>query len=379
MNIAIIGRGTSAIITALICIHNGHKITFFFDPNIPHLSVGESTTPWIPKLITEVLGISTHDLIKEGIASYKMGINFVDWGCNKQFYHSFSSGTHAIQFDSKIFNEFIHNNLSITNRATYVAKRIDKVDHLLKDFDFVINCCGWEDKSSYLEPVFKSVNSCSVFKEEIDYYKHNQTLHTLHKATEDGWQFGIPFPDRNILKCGYLFNSEYISDDDVKKKLNKEVTKTFHWEQRYAKEFLLNKNVAINGNRLFFFEPLQALSLSFMHLFANFICDYLREPSEVNRRLLNSRYLTEMWIHQLILAYHYQYGSNFNSEFWNKTSTNAKDMMKYQLNGVDEVLKYNIDLDVISNGNTSQSNIGIFTLGDHIQLQKGLRGEKFLK
>lgn len=64
MNIAIIGRGTSAIITALICIHNGHKITFFFDPNIPHLSVGESTTPWVPKLITEVLGISTHDLIK---------------------------------------------------------------------------------------------------------------------------------------------------------------------------------------------------------------------------------------------------------------------------------------------------------------------------
>jgi hypothetical protein len=372
MKIAIIGKGTSAIITALKCIQKGHEITFFYDPNTPHIGVGESTTPIVPKLVADVLDISSHELVKRGIASYKMGINFVNWGNNKQFYHNFESSIHAIHFDTKIFNEFIHNHLLETKKASYVAKRIEDVNELLRHFQFVVNCAGWEDKSTYIEPVFKSVNSAVLFKKELNYDRHNDSIHTLHLATEDGWQFGIPFPDKNLLKCGYLFNSDLISEDEVKSKLDYEVTRTFSWTQRYAKEIIPKPNVAINGNRLFFLEPLQALSLHFVDLFSNFICDYLEEPSELKREWVNSKYLIEMWIHQICLSYHYQYGSSYDSEFWNKTATNAADMMKYQFNGPDEVLQHNINFDRIHKGGT-QSKIGPFTWNDHLVLQKGLR------
>lgn len=373
MKIAIIGKGTSAIITALKCIENDHEITFFYDPNTPHLSVGESTTPQIPKLISDVLKISSHDLVKSGIASYKMGINFVNWGNNKQFYHNFSSAVHAIHFDTKLFNEFIHDYLLKNNKASYVAKRIEDANELLTHFQFVINCAGWEDETAYIEPVFKTVNSAAIFKKELNFDAHNDSIHTLHLATEDGWQFGIPFPDKNILKCGYLFDKDLISEDEVKSKLNYEVTKTFSWTQRYAKELIPKQNVAINGNRLFFLEPLQALSLTFTESFAGFICEYLQEPSEIKRRWINSKYLLEMWVHQICLAYHYQYGSSYNSEFWNKTATNAANMMKYQFNGPDEVRDYNVLFDRITNGKGNQSKIGPFVWEDHLTLQKGLR------
>ena len=45
MRIAIIGKGTSAIITALRLIQDDHDVEFFYDPEIKPLSVGESTTP----------------------------------------------------------------------------------------------------------------------------------------------------------------------------------------------------------------------------------------------------------------------------------------------------------------------------------------------
>lgn len=89
MKIAIIGKGTSSIITALTCLKYNHKVSIFYDPETPHTIVGESTTPHIQELVYEVLGISVHELVDKEIFSYKMGINFVNWGCGKSFHHNF--------------------------------------------------------------------------------------------------------------------------------------------------------------------------------------------------------------------------------------------------------------------------------------------------
>ena len=375
--IAIIGKGTSAILTSLSCIKRGFEVTFFYDPEVSHLSVGESTTPLTPDILTSVLKIKIHDLVNKGIVSYKMGVNFIGWGEGKQFYHNFGSINFGIHFDTKIFNEYIHDYILKEGIASYIPKRIENEDELLNDFDFVINCSGWDDSSEYIEPVFKSVNSAAIFQKEVDVDRFFDSLHTVHKTTEDGWQFEIPYPEKGICKCGYLFNNELILEDEVKSKIGVDITKVFSWKQQYAKEIIPKEKIAINGNRLFFLEPLQALSLHYTSLFASFICDYINDPSELNRQTINSKYLTEMWIYQMMLAYHYQYGSRYKSEFWNKTTENAKDMMKYQFNGVEEVFKYNLNLDK-EFLQTYQSKIGILSFDDHIQLQRGLRPKKLL-
>ena len=67
MKIAIIGNGTSAIITALISLQNGHQVEIFFDPNQSPINVGESTTVRIGKIISDSLGICIGSLYDNGI------------------------------------------------------------------------------------------------------------------------------------------------------------------------------------------------------------------------------------------------------------------------------------------------------------------------
>ena len=79
MRIAIVGKGTSAIISALVCIKHGYEVDIFFDPNKPPINVGESTTPNIGGLLNEVLDICIGELIDAGIVSFKNGIKFINW------------------------------------------------------------------------------------------------------------------------------------------------------------------------------------------------------------------------------------------------------------------------------------------------------------
>ena len=125
MNVAVIGRGTSAIINVLVLLKNNHKVTVFYDPSKPHISVGESTTPPIGNLICDVLGLSIHELVKRGYFSYKMGINFVGWGCKDKFEHQFPNTTMAHHFDTNDFNSFVCDLLK-DKGVKFIPKRVEE-------------------------------------------------------------------------------------------------------------------------------------------------------------------------------------------------------------------------------------------------------------
>lgn len=385
MNIAIIGKGTASIITALVLMQKNYNISIFYDPKTSHINVGESTTPHIQELILNTLGINIHEIVDLGIFSYKMGINFVNWGCGKSFHHNFADSGIAHHFETKQFNEFVHNYLEKNKLVTYFSERVDNIDsnssHVIinkKVFDFVVNCAGWENEDSYITPFFSSVNSAQLFTEEYDY----DNTHTLHLATEDGWQFGLPFPQKNIFKCGYLYNKDLISHEQVSKKLNKNVYETFSWTPRYSKQLLTHPLIALNGNRLFFLEPLQALSLYYTYYFATLISDYLDYKTQEKYDSVNYCYLLEMWTYQLSLAYHYQYGSIYNTEFWEKTKNNAINVIKSSPNGNIDVFKMNLERD--GRFDYGYSKIGCFGFKDLTQIHFGMTQEqnnlnKFLK
>ena len=75
MEVAVIGRGTAAIVTSLQLIRYGHKVSIFYDPFLKPINVGESSTPLFTNLIKDVLNIKKSDLIDLGIFSEKVGID----------------------------------------------------------------------------------------------------------------------------------------------------------------------------------------------------------------------------------------------------------------------------------------------------------------
>jgi len=380
MKIAIIGKGTASIVTALTCIKNNHEVDIYYDPNQPHISVGESTTPHVAQLIYEILGLNIFDLIEEDIASIKQGIKFINWGNGTSFKHIFQNNQIAFHFETQKFNPFINNILEQNNYIKYIPKRVneyrideDKVYIEDECYDFIIFCSGWCNESEYIKPYFETVNSGVLFTDE----KINEYGFTLHNATEDGWQFGLPFPNKNITKCGYLFDRNKISTDKVKKKLKHlEIKNSYEWTPKFSKKIIQNQHIAYNGNKLFFLEPLQALSIYYFIEFANFICEYLKDRSVENFCKINKNYHYEMWTYQLSLAYHYQYGSIYDSNFWNITKKKAKEFMSFTINGNEELLLSHMVNDIILKGKTDLSKIGIFGFDDIRQLHCGMTQTK---
>lgn len=379
MDIAIIGKGTSAIITALKCIQRGHKVTIYSDPNTPHLSVGESTTPIIKDLLYYVLNINIHEMCSNDITSLKTGVKFINWGKGNDFYHFFINDI-AFHFDTSKFNPFIHNVLKTNNIVSYIEKRVDTYtienDSIVinyKSYDFAVFCSGWEDNNEYYKPVFETVNSALLYTE--DFVDRDSTC-TIHRATEDGWQFGLPFPKSNSTRCGYLYDRNISSTEEIKTKMGHlNSQKNIEWDPKYAKKLIQNNYCAYNGNKLFFLEPLQALSLHYYEFFANMICDYLSERSINSFYRINNDYAREIMHYQLSLAYHYKHGSIHNTDFWKNVVKNSNNMFHFHPFKDENFHKESLVADFVTK-NTKYSNVGEFYKNDISQLHCGFTQEK---
>ena len=92
--ICIVGAGTAGTIAASIIKKKyGNKVhvTVVYDPNVPVIGVGESTTP-LMFACCNYLGISFEDLIKNTDSTIKLGIKFTNWnGDNKYYFHPFNA------------------------------------------------------------------------------------------------------------------------------------------------------------------------------------------------------------------------------------------------------------------------------------------------
>ena len=312
MKVAIIGKGTSAIITALHLIEKGFGVEFFYDPKINPLNVGESTVPSIQRLINRVLNISIGDLFDQEIISYKNGIKYIGWGSGEFFRHHFNDGTSAFHFESSILNNFIHDYLESNLFIKYHSERVndyklydDKIIINQRIYDFVVNCAGWSSESDYYTPPFETVNASILYTRN----NFDDPTYTLHKATEDGWEFGLPFPHKNVTKCGYLYNKNFSNPKIEGKKIS--------WTQRYSKKLIQSNVEAYNGNRLFFFEPLEALSLLYYEVFANEIANFLVNGRKCcHYQSSNNNYLNHILNYLNSIYWIYQYGSIYKTPFW---------------------------------------------------------------
>ena len=121
----------------------------------------------------------------------------------------------------------------------------------------------------------------------------------------------------------------------------------------------------------FFLEPLQALSLYYTCYFAELISTYLEEKCLEKFDQINYLYNLEMWSYQISLAYHYQYGSIYDTEFWNKKQNEASNVMRASFNGNPDIFMMNLERDSRSK-KTSYSKIGCFARSDLEQIHFGM-------
>jgi len=347
MKVAIIGRGTSALVTAMIILRRGHQVDCFYDPDRPHLRVGESTTPHISSLLRDVLGMCIGTMVDDKIASYKNGVHFINWGVGGEFTHPFNSNHTAFHLDSGRFNPYVADLLTKKRGVEFIAEKYNGYEVINnrsisingREYDFVVNCSGWQEDKEYDEPLFETVNSAILYTEPGTYQFH----HTLHRATEDGWQFGIPFPElgeNGETHCGYMYNTKFSSDDSVKAKFEGREYKHISWKPRYAKKMINNQFEAFNGNRLFFMEPLQALSLDYYKLLAEKIVNFIESRTIESFSQVNKEYRVEMIDYQYALALHYQFGSIHKTPFWEDVTRRARTNLKFHPAACDDELFY---------------------------------------
>jgi len=305
------------------------KVTVVYDDKIPIIGVGESTTATFLEFTEQYLSIHTSELIEHCEATFKSGIKFTNWkGDGSHYHHTFTScnidyyctalskGIHideidlgsqlcelnkfpkandgvetkgndydncflALHFNAKLMAEYLQKVGKERGIKTIVGKIEDTllddkgyVTELILDtkerveVDFVFDCTG-----------FNKFFVNKLYKSPIEYFEHLPVKrampffidkigptppYTESTAMKYGWMWKIPVGNR--YGCGYVFDSDMITDEDAYKEIcevigqKPEVRKKINFKAGYHTK-PMNKNTLALGLAHGFLEPLESTSL----------------------------------------------------------------------------------------------------------------------
>lgn len=277
--IIVAGGGTSGMITALTIkkLYPQYHVTVIESEKIGIVGVGEgSTEHW--RWFMDIMGITTEQLIQQTGATFKFGVNFLDWrGPGHRFMHvvseafsvDTSSGremiyswllaqgagamniipkhcaenlhrwpftdTQQFHFDTFRLNEFLHDQAREIGIELIVQdiESVDSRDDLVKALrtsdqriltaDYYIDCTGFQRLIAK-----KALGSGWVSYQEwlpVDraiawpWPEHDDDMAswTLAQAMNAGWRWQTPVQGRT--GNGYVFSSEFIDSDQAIKEV----------------------------------------------------------------------------------------------------------------------------------------------------------------
>lgn len=314
MKITILGRGNAGCISAMHFAHFRKQINtkidieLIYDSNILPVPTGQGTTLDFPEKLFQNFGSS---YLSDFPYTMKTGIMYENFGkVNKKIYHNFPIGSYALHFEPKQFQDYVCNNLKVNFKET--DENIKDLNTI--DSDYIIDCRGTPKNLDGYDKLHNPLNTALLSTLPK---KENDVLWTRSIAHKNGWCFYIPLPEKTSL--GYLFNRDITPIKEAQKDFKKtfgveDVSKVFRFSQYVAKEAIVDNRVLLNGNKLFFLEPLEATAMGMYIQTNKFYYDYIFNGTSQYQTNLNIKdHVTKV---QNFILWHYANGSTYNSKFW---------------------------------------------------------------
>lgn len=321
--IAVIGSGNAGVISSLMSLDylryvaehfkilgaKDIEVTVFHDPKIKREIVGQGTTLNVSNAIRKVLKVDERLNNPAGITP-KVGFFYKNWARkNNELLYKLGGGGMAYHYDPGLLRDtFLKSDIVNFIEGNFEPKDIPK------EYDLVFDCRGKtaNDWNEY-DIVESPVNCCLLGRVNCS---RGPEVWTENIATPDGWCFKIPLIDG--YSYGYVFNDKITSIEEAKinfeKLFNVKTTNVVPFNNYIAKNFSDESNrIFKNGNRLFFFEPLESTATPMYGNFVGHIISGLIVGDIENQK---SRYKEKIYeVHDWIL-WHYYYGSNYDTKFW---------------------------------------------------------------
>ena len=342
MKLGIIGSGTASgicILSILNIIKNEYadlenlSITCIHDPNKPTAQVGESTSGLVYDIMRNVLDVDFNEEldIYNGTLRYYTRYNWDEASGNdfSVFYHTPGIHLNSEKWGSYVFeklkikyNNFteIHDEVISISQQDASASAQGKLN--LYTFDFLIDCRGTPSSDEltsdeFVTDVFETVNSVILFPD----FKNYEEVFTSAYVHKNGWMFGVPLDHRKAF--GYLYNNKITSYDDAVehfskiKNIDASKLRNFSWKQ-YHKKKAMDGRILSMGNRLYLYEPQQAIPLHYYVLLTNTFIGGLARNVAVDKLNQGVNAFNDFMLENIrnLLAFSYSGKNNIDSKFW---------------------------------------------------------------
>ena len=316
--IAIIGAGNAGCISALHYYFFGrdkYEIEIYHSPEKhPIERVGQGTTIPPAALISSVFSSNWYN--NEIGSTFKSGILYEGWGkAMDEFFHSFPMTNMAMHYVPQKLSDLV-----LTCGLFKVKEQTINDPEKEIDSDWIIDCRGRHnrDKDNY-EPLINPLNSCLLYRKEG---RDSNLIYTRTVATPNGWTFVVPNSDS--VSYGYLYNNTITSKEDATEDFLErfelpEIDGDLTFENYIAKNVCVGERTFLNGNRCGFLEPLEATATGFYQTVCKGIWDYM--DGTITKQDVNKYVRDEMFRLETFIMWHYQFGSKYNSPFWDYVKT----------------------------------------------------------
>lgn len=259
--------------------------------------------------------------------------------------NTFPTGDFAFHFDGRKVGPYFKDRLATNSKVSFVDGTVQdvvvspngKIEKLVLeggielDGDFFIDCTGfarvlmgkleskWKSYKQHL-PVDSAIPFISHYKDNNEMIEPVTTAHAL----SSGWMWDIPLQTRRGR--GYVYSSEFISDEDARLEVSKLVgedvqpLKQLKFNSGRLEE-LWKSNCLALGLGAGFSEPLEATSIHLTIYQSIYFCyEFLRKSADATSTKSNiemyNKAVGEVYDDYMnFLVLHYQ-GGRDDSEFW---------------------------------------------------------------
>jgi len=311
--VSVVGGGNAGCITALYLswYKKELEVELIYNPDVPCERVGQASVLDPPKLLWAATGFNWYN--NPIHATFKSGILYEGWGqYNEKLFHGFPAHSMAMHYCPWEMQKHVLN----SGHFKVTEGDVDPKD---VDADYVFDCRGKPKDFSDYDDLINPTNAAILAKPNWDTTK---AFWSRHVATPDGWTFIIPThsesPSHDYC-VGYCYNSNITSKEDAESNLSSmfdvEIKKHLKFKNYLAKNPIVDDRIFLNGNRLFFLEPLESSSVQAYVECARFFVDYIITKKESIEQASCS---AKQYIRQLqnFVLWHYQFGSKYDTPFW---------------------------------------------------------------